>query len=230
MESFSKFASKLERNMNINRYDADRSRSERRVDRDYSERRRASQSSVSIDQIKSTINDCNENQLDVIQDFFDDNRVDRDASSKEILRAVDANAKLINKGVRLISDFKDEWEDEDRVDYKELSESAKNEILKAVFSNTDILNILKEQLVDNKESDVFDKQTAEKMNADMEDHVHKEAVKCYRNVQAVIIEQDEKNVAKLKKSIGVVKGLVITALLMGAANLAFLLCQYFKLI
>ena len=232
MESFSKFASRIERN--INRVSSERSASDRaraeRYDREYSERRRPA--SVNLEQIKDAVNNSNENQLDVIQDFFDDSRVEQDASNKEILRAVDSNAKLINKGVRLISDFRDEWEDEERIDYKALSDANKEEILKAVFSNAEILKLLKEELVENKEvsDEVFSKSQAEKMYADLEDHVHKENVKCYRNVQAVITEQDAQTYSKIKKGLGAVKGLVITAIIFGAANLAFLVCQYLKLI
>ena len=132
-------------------------------------------------------------------------------------------------------------------DYAGMSEANKEEILKAVFSNadllkqvvenTDLIKVLKEELVDKKveeekekDENTFDKASAEKAFIDLEDHVHKENVKCYRNVQAAITEQDDKTYGKLKKGMDTLKGLLITAIVFGAANLIFLLCQYFHLI
>lgn len=237
MESFSRFANRFERSINrasSDRIGSDRSSTDRssmdraRSDRDYSERRRAA-NMVTLDQIKETVTNANENQLDIIQDFFDDDRIDREASEKEILRVVDSNAKLLNKSYRLISDFKSEWDDEEKIDYKELSEANKEEILKAVFSNAEILKLLKEELIEKKNTDEEEKllsvSEAEKLFTDMEDHVHKENVKCYRNVQAVIVEQDGQTYGKIKKGFSAVKALVVITMLIGAANLGIIICQ-----
>ena len=245
MESFSRFA----KNWNFNRNGASgRDASERaRAEREYGERRKAAQSQVSIEQIKDTVRDCNEDQLDVIQDMFYDDRVERESSGKELLRAVDSNAKLLNKNFRLLNDIKDDMDGEEKVDIRSLSEENKEEILKAVLSNkelldqiienTDIIKVLKEELIDNKvEEDnarfdtLFDKETAEKAFIDLEDHVHKENVKCFRNVQEVIVEQDAQTYGKLMKGIAVLRALVIIAMVFGAANLAFIICWYLRLI
>ena len=245
MESFSRFA----KNLNFNRNTASgRDASDRaRAEREYAERRRMTQSQVSIDQIKDTVRNCNEDQLDVIQDMFYDERVERESSGKELLRAVDNNAKLLNKNNRLLNDIKDDMDGEEKIDIRSLTEENKEEILKAVFSNrelldqiienTDIIKLLKEELIDNKvEEDnarfdtLFDKETAEKAFIDMEDHVHKENVKCFRNVQEVIVEQDAQTYGKLKKGLTTLNALVITALVLGAANLIFMICWYLRLI
>ncbi len=245
MESFSKFASKFEKNLNLNRNtrDADRLRAER----EYAERRRAERNQVSIDQIKEALTDASEDQLEAIQDLFYDERVDREASGKELLRAVDNNQKLLTKNFRLLSDMKDDLDSDEGFDYKELSEANKEEILKAVFSNgdllkqvlenTDLLKVIKEELIDKKvdeekekEDNTFDKASAEKAFIDLEDTVHKENVKCYRNVQASMEELDEKTYGKLKKGMDTLKALLITAIVFGAANLIFLICQYMHLI
>ena len=242
MESFSKFASRFEKNLNLNRNTRDNA-DRLRTDREYAERRRLERSQVSIDQIREVVSDSNGDQLDAIQDLFYDERVDREASGKELLRAVDNNSKLLNKNFRLLSDMKDDMDSDDDLDFKELSEANKEEILKAVFSNsdllkqvienTDLIRVLKEKLVDKKEekdNNAFDKASAEKAFIDLEDHVHKENVKCYRNVQATMEEMDEKTYGKIKKGMDMLKGLLITAIVFGAANLIFLICQYLHLI
>ena len=247
MESFSKFASRFEKNLNINRNMQGRDGSDRlRAEREY-ERRKLERNQVNIDQIKEVVTDSNSDQLDAIQDLFYDERVDREASGKELLRAVDNNQKLLNKNFRLLSDMKDDLDSDDGLDLRELSEANKEEILKAVFSNgdllkqvlenTDLLKTLKEELIDKKveeekekEDNTFDKASAEKAFIDLEDHVHKENVKCYRNVQATMEEMDEKSYGRLKKGMDTLKGLLIAAVVLGGANLIFMLCQYFHLI
>ena len=247
MESFSKFASRFEKNLNLNRNVQGRDSSDRlRAERDY-ERRRLEKNQINIYQIKEVVTDSNSDQLDAIQDLFYDERVDREASGKELLRAVDNNQKLLNKNFRLLSDMKDDLDSDDGLDLRELSEANKEEILKAVFSNgdllkqvlenTDLLKTLKEELIDKKveeikekEENTFDKASAEKAFIDLEDHVHKENVKCYRNVQAAMEEMDEKSYGRLKKGMDTLKGLLIAAVVLGGANLIFMLCQYFHLI
>ena len=247
MESFSKFASRFEKNLNLNRNMQGRDSSDRlRAEREY-ERRRLEKNQINIDQIKEVVTDSNSDQLDAIQDLFYDERVDREASGKELLRAVDNNQKLLNKNFRLLSDMKDDLDSDDGLDLRELSEANKEEILKAVFSNgdllkqvlenTDLLKTLKEELIDKKveeikekEENTFDKASAEKAFIDLEDHVHKENVKCYRNVQAAMEEMDEKSYGRLKKGMDTLKGLLIAAVVLGGANLIFIICQYLHLI
>lgn len=238
MESFSRFASKFGKDLGINKgTSGSRDSYDRlRTDRDY-DRRRTASGTVSIEQVKDAVTDCNEKQLDVIQDFLYDERANRDSSDKEILRAVDSNAKILNKNYRLLSDLRDDLDSEDKVDIKSLSEANKDEILEAVFSNNDILKLLKEELIDKKadedrekEDNVFDKAAAEKAFIDLEDHVHKEAIKCYRNVQEVITEQDSQTFGKLNKGISALKVLIAMTLVFGIANLAFIVCWFFRII
>lgn len=238
MESFSRFASKLGKDLNINKgtVGSRDSYDRTRIDRDY-DRRRTTQSPVSIEQVKDAVTDCNEKQLDVIQDFLYDERANRDSSDKEILRAVDSNAKLLNKNYRLLSDIRDDLDSEEKFDFKSLSEENKEEILEAVFSNNDILKLLKEELIDKRaeevkaeEENIFDKAAAEKAFIDMEDHVHKEAIKCYRNVQEVIVEQDAQTFGKLNKGLNILKALIAVTLAFGIANLAFIICWFFRII
>ncbi len=237
MESFSKFASRFEKNLvrNNNEHSSLNSRTAR-SDMGYRDdtRRRTENGLVSLDQIKDIVTNSNENQLDVIQDFFDDERDDRISSEKEILRAIDLNAKAIARESRTLDEIQASLSEDSLDGYKELSALNKDEILKAVFSNADILKLLKEELIDNKKEEanemIFDKATADKMFADLEDHVHKENVKCYRNVQAVVVEQDEKNLLNVKKNFGTVKILTIIGMVIAATNLGLIIAQILHII
>ena len=126
------------------------------------------------------------------------------------------------------------------------------ELLKKVFDNTEIISMLgeelssknaeiitliKDEVIDRraeeekeKEDNTFDKSTAEKAFIDLEDHVHKENVKCFRNVQSAIAEQDAQTFGKINKEFSRLKGLVIAALLFGVADLAFMICWYLRII
>ncbi len=234
MEGFNRFT----RNLNLNRGTRDNTQDRMRADREFAERRRMMmQNSVSIEQIKEAVNDSNDSQLDAIQDMFYDEHIDREAAEKEVLRAVDSNAKLLNKNYRLLNEIKDDMDSDDIVDLKNLSEENKEEILKAVLSNTEILNLLKQSLIDEKveeyrdwEDNIFDKASAEKAFIDLEDLVHKENVKCFRNVKEAVEETDEKTYSNIKKGLNTLKALIAITLVFGIANLAFLLCWFFRII
>lgn len=72
---------------------------------------------------------------------------------------------------------------------------------------------------------------------EMSDHVHKENVKVYRNVQAVIVEETAKtnellvtNVKPLLGRVHAILGVSITALLLAASSLTLHLLIYFQVI
>ncbi len=58
---------------------------------------------------------------------------------------------------------------------------------------------------------------------DLEEHVHKENVKCYRNVQASVMEQAELQMEQTRTSVGSVKGMLITSLILNVATIAVLI-------
>lgn len=69
------------------------------------------------------------------------------------------------------------------------------------------------------------------------DHVHKENVKVYRNVQAVMIEENDKqninygkNLDMVTKRTGLILGISIVSLLASCAGLAFQVLQYLHII
>ncbi len=58
---------------------------------------------------------------------------------------------------------------------------------------------------------------------DLEEHVHKENVKCYRNVQASVMEQAELQMEQTRNSVGPVKGMLITSLILNVATIGILI-------
>lgn len=104
---------------------------------------------------------------------------------------------------------------------------AKIEEMQASAQNTEELTALLEEL----------KKYQEEKFEQLTDHVHKENVKVYRNVQAVVIDEVAKgNEAAIKqqaafsRKLGAVLGISIVALLVGAANLAFQILVYLHII
>ena len=79
-------------------------------------------------------------------------------------------------------------------------------------------------------NDLTEQRLTEKLNA-VEDNVHKECVKVYRNVQAVVTEESGKQcealaesrtgVSSVKGRLGLVLGISVTAMIMSLASLVF---------
>ena len=63
-------------------------------------------------------------------------------------------------------------------------------------------------------------ETVQKQLSDLTEHVHMENVKCYRNVQAAMGEQNAELVKSVDKKMSGMKGLLIAALALSALNLA----------
>ncbi len=104
---------------------------------------------------------------------------------------------------------------------------AKIEEMQASAKDTEELTALLEEL----------KKLQEEKFEQLTDHVHKENVKVYRNVQAVVIDEvakgndtAAKQQASVSRKLGAVLGISIVALLVGAANLAFQILVYLHII
>lgn len=104
---------------------------------------------------------------------------------------------------------------------------AKIEEIQAAGLDTEALNALLEEL----------KKLQISQNEQLTDHVHKESVKVYRNVQAVIVEETEKfhngagkSITKLSGKVGALYGISIAALLVSVAGLVFQILVYLHII
>ena len=129
----------------------------------------------------------------------------------------------------------------------QMDPASKEEILRAVAGNTDLLLAIREVL-DKKEAEPVAEEVpaaeAEKQEApaqqeeaaadplttalskyysDMEEHVHKENVKCYRNVQAAITEQSTQVVEQNRKSLTLLKIFTIASAVLTLVNIVLLM-------
>ena len=175
-----------------------------------------------VDSNSKLLNKNNRLLNDIKTEMDSEERIDirslSEENKAEILKAILSNTDILKKvldNTELISLIGDEIS------------SNKNEIV----------TLIREEIIDkkaeeekDKEDNTFDKSTAEKAFIDLEDHVHKENVKCYRNVQNAIAEQDAQTLGKINKEFSRLKGLVIAALLFGVADLAFMICWYLRII
>lgn len=235
------------------RYDRgmDRDRSDRgdRYDRDDMDERSSRRApsyggDVQIDDIANAVEQSNSKQLEVIADCLDDVKDEVYASEKEILKAIDQIADAVDSGRNQRAAAPAPTPALPAID-----PAVKEEILSAVFGNTNILNSIREML-DKKEQEAKAveeaqaeapaeaaeapadpiKTTISEFYNNMEDHVHKENVKCYRNVQAALSEQGEQIIDKNRKSLGFLKVFAIVNLVLTVVNIALLVCFVFGII
>ena len=186
-------------------------------------------------------------QLDIIRDYFDEAKDD----SKEILHVVGNNSKMLDRSLDILGELKDKADrpgDARAVDFsapiasfEELSKKNKDEIIGAIAGNADLLNLLKEEIqknaeaianvqtADTSEKDTADKEELEKYFADLTDHVHKENVKCYRNVAGALEEQEKKTEEKLG-GLGMIKIFSIIQLALIVVNVVLLALYIFRVI
>ncbi len=118
----------------------------------------------------------------------------------------------------------------------------KNEIIGAVGDNRAILNMIRQDVLNGfaknqeEEEDAANKVvplSAEDANVyykELEDHVHKECVKCYRNVQSALAEQNNEANGAIEKSISGMRVMVLLSLLFSLASLALLALNIFGIL
>ena len=112
----------------------------------------------------------------------------------------------------------------------------KDEIIGAVGDNRAILNMIRQDVLNgfarnNSEEDENEKPALLSADAaanyykELEEHVHKECVKCYRNVQSALTEQSGEANKGLEKSVSGLRIMVLVTLLIGIVNLAIQVCS-----
>ena len=107
--------------------------------------------------------------------------------------------------------------------------SEKDEIIGAIGDNRAILNMIRQDVLngftkntaeDEQEAPApFTAEDAEKLYKELEDHVHKECVKCYRNVQSALAEQDTEEKGGLTKSVAGLRIMVLVTLILNVVSL-----------
>ncbi|HAV00583.1 MAG TPA: hypothetical protein DCW47_05255 [Lachnospiraceae bacterium] len=223
---------------------------------DYSGRRLPAQNMGGMDSVGNAQSQggINGRQLEIIRDYFDEAKDD----SKEILHAVDNNSKMLDRSLDILGELKDKAgrtveQAPQTVDFSaplasimdsgraimDSGKANKEEIVAAIAANKELLNLIREQAAKNAEAissiDIgeegggFDKEELEKYFSDLTDHVHKENVKCYRNVAGALEEYDKKSEEK-GSGIGVVKVFSIIQLALTVLNVVLLALYIFRVI
>lgn len=146
---------------------------------------------------------------------------------EEIRRANSRNTEAAGKLEQLVTDSLNRLENTDQVSRLAEASIKKIEEIQAGSQNLEQLEVKLAELKDSM-TPLFEELT---------DHVHKENVKVYRNVQAVVVEENAKInetlAAGMKSFSGrmtAVLGVSAAALLAAAAGLVFQMLSYFKVI
>ena len=124
--------------------------------------------------------------------------------------------------------------------YGQGSDMDKEEIISAIGDNRSLLNMIRQDIInslqktDIPEEDIEEKaevltaQMAEKYYKDLEEHIHKECVKCYRNVESKLEEQSGESFKKLEKTINSMSSVsmitLISNIVLNVITIGILVC------
>ena len=267
MERYSdRMGSRYDRGADRERYDRDdRDRYDRyeredrfeRDDRDYYDRDRSRRSSrdMSDSGASEAIEKSNRDQLNKIADYFDEAREDRLESEKNIMRAVDDNAQMLAGIAESLKNINSSpvavaapVEAEEYFDEPSVDPSAKDEILKVVADNKQLLTLIRQDMitVTQRQADEASRasapaqmvdvpdfllaERAEELFRGLEEHVHTENVKCYRNVQASLQEQNGEIVKEFTRSLTGIKIVSILSLVFTIVTMVLLAAFIFGII
>ena len=272
----------------------------------------APQPGVSVDEIAQIVEESNEKQLGVINDFFEDAKDDRFESEKQILSAIDdliaaVNNKesqasdntdydsqaegdsntteeilrLVTSNADLLAQFAEEQlpmlvrgsnatlsQIREKLEIQEelirsisddasrnammaqnsaQSGVASEEVMSAVSANQAVLNALRSEVAEVREEvirtadrisakadedntplddeDVLTKAKAEEWYKALDETIHGDCVKVYRNVQKLLEEQNSGVDAAVKKGVGGIKVLTILNTVLIVLNLAAVIAK-----
>lgn len=272
----------------------------------------APQPGVSVDEIAQIVEESNEKQLGVINDFFEDAKDDRFESEKQILSAIDdliaaVNNKesqasdntdydsqaegdsntteeilrLVTSNADLLAQFAEEQlpmlvrgsnatlsQIREKLEIQEelirsisddvsrnammaqnsaQSGAASEEVMSAVSANQAVLNALRSEVAEVREEvirtadrisakadedntplddeDVLTKAKAEEWYKALDETIHGDCVKVYRNVQKLLEEQNSVVDAAVKKGVGGIKVLTILNTVLIVLNLAAVIAK-----
>ena len=113
----------------------------------------------------------------------------------------------------------------------------KNEIIGAVGDNRAILNMIRQDVLngfaksEQESNEQEEKQVplsaedAGNYFSELEEHIHKECVKCYRNVQSALAEQGAEANKGLEKSVSGMRIMVLVSLIFGVLGVALQVCS-----
>lgn len=232
------------------RYDGDRY-----DDRYESDRRRRYAYDLS-DNIEAIVEKSNHIQMEEIADCFDDTKGYINKSEETIISAIENNTSKIDELEKSLTMLKsisvetaEDNKEEEFFDAPSVDPSAMKEILRAIDDNKSLLTLIRQDLInisqhqveaiksmdESEEKEVIPANYLTTEQADMlfkklEEHVHSENVKCYRNVQAALSDHDSEGIQTFLKALTGVKVVSIISLLTSLSTLALLVIYVFGLI
>ena len=155
---------------------------------------------------------------------------------------VSSTEELKSASSRLQEDIKQSIEEASTKEAPSMQEltvdftSEKNEIIGAVGDNRAILNMIRQDVLNGfaktLEEEDEDKpapltaEDADRYYKELEDHVQKECVKCYRNVQSALTEQAAEANTGLEKNISGTKTLTLVSLILNGFTLLLVVLYY----
>ena len=212
----------------------------------------ASPAPVSAHEAPIVVDEQNTETLARIERIVGQNAESLNESSEMLERNVDSlrsNSEILNEIRNSIGELISSSEDMKRevasraaspmqdltVDFS----SEKDEIIGAVGDNRAILNMIRQDVLNGfaknepEEDEAADKvvplsqEAADNYYKELEEHVHKECVKCYRNVQSALTEQNGEANKGLEKSVSGMRIMVLITMLVSIINLLFTLLDHF---
>lgn len=184
------------------------------------------------DEVSSAIEQSNAKQTEILADYIEDVKGEVYASEKEILKAIDEVSG--GRGAR-------NQAPQEPVVVPTVDPTLKDDLMQAILGNSNLLNMIRESLEkQDEEQEVIDegvvdpaaelKAALAEYFSNMEDHVHKENVKCYRNVQAALQEQGAQDTEQSGRNLGSIKIFTIINMVLAVINIALLACFIFGIL
>lgn len=171
----------------------------------HTEPRRRENGDNKVEQLINVMHENDSKQIECIAAMFDQESQEHEQSKQEIQRAIQ------NTGMST----------------QEILKSVQT--MGTVVQNLDaVLNNIADavQQLQTEQSFEQEQQSVASISADqlqdLEEHVHKENVKCYRNVQASVMEQAELQMEQTRNSVGPVKGMLLASLILNVATIGIL--------
>ncbi|NLG04923.1 MAG: hypothetical protein GX567_13990 [Clostridia bacterium] len=186
------------------------------------EQRRKVMSESKLEAISSLIKENDSKQLECIVSLMDQEGEERELAKELILQQIASlNGPIQNIEVNLNQSVKS-------------IDSNMQGIASAVQGMELRLNDIDVILEQMRTEESFEPEEAqeaigETQLTDLEDHIHKENVKCYRNVQACVMEQSALQMEQTRNSSKPLKGMMIAILLLNIANLAAIVLHLLKI-
>lgn len=186
------------------------------------EQRRKNVSESKLEAISNLIKENDSKQLECIVSLMDQEGEEREIAKEMILQKIAGlNEPIQNMELNLNQSVKS-------IDGSMQGIAA---AVQSIELRMNDLDVILEQM--RTEQSFEPEKTAESIDetqfTELEDHVHKENVKCYRNVQACVMEQSALQMEQTRNSSKPLMGMLIGSILLNLINLAAMVLHILKI-